>query len=449
MRLVTAIITQIFSYMIQMGLQYGFVSTGETYIFLKIADDPSTVYYYLSIPDQDMEQADDWQRMAVAQVFAFTLQALTAGRPPQSWGIAAEDLGTWAVEYEDVLRNIPPILRKEHSPTPYKAGKWKGVERSRIKTRSRRRRTSDQMNDDDTPPSPSPRDQREGGRGQEESGKRGGKTNKGDNISRQYCTQECLRGLLTGGTLDKSCPNVEDHGGKGNGKHVVNRSAFLRMMRHQLACDRDTDCEPLYIQGARGTLFRLTLSSHGYTVAAKGTISAFTPYLRHEAAISEQLRPIQGIHIPVCLGTIDLVTPYYHIGDQIVLFLFLGWGGIRIDRHIDCHNKNNVVAQATSSLRAIHQLGVLHRDAMPRNMLWNTKSSGVIVVDFERAEIVERKRAKKRVELGTLSPNQRSRSQENAEMKTDGETGKGDGKNRAQFTIELERMRVELARNVH
>jgi hypothetical protein len=34
------------------------------------------------------------------------------------------------------------------------------------------------------------------------------------------------------------------------------------------------------------------LSSHGYTVAAKGTISAFTPYLRHEAAIYEQLRPI-------------------------------------------------------------------------------------------------------------------------------------------------------------
>jgi stress response protein SCP2 len=86
---------------------------------------------------------------------------------------------------------------------------------------------------------------------------------------------------------------------------------------------------------------------------------------------------------------------------------------------------------------------------MPRNMLWNTESSGVIVVDFERAEIVERKRAKKRVELETLSPNQRPKSQEKAEMKTDGETGKGDGKNRAQFTIELERMRVELARNVH
>lgn len=108
-----------------------------------------------------------------------------------------------------------------------------------------------------------------------------------------------------------------------------------------------------------------------------------------------------------------------------------------------------MVAQATSSLRAIHQLGVLHRDAMPRNMLWNTESSGVIVVDFERAEIVERKRAKKRVELETLSPNQRPKSQEKAEMKTDGETGKGDGKNRAQFTIELERMRVELARDVH
>ena len=66
MRLITAVITQIFSYMIRVGLQYGYVCTGEAFIFLKITDDPSTVYYYLSIPNQDVEQTNEPQRTAVA-----------------------------------------------------------------------------------------------------------------------------------------------------------------------------------------------------------------------------------------------------------------------------------------------------------------------------------------------------------------------------------------------
>jgi hypothetical protein len=70
MRLITAIITQIFSYMIQIGVQYGYICTGEAFIFLKITDDPSTAYY-LSIPNEDVEQANDRHRTAVAQVLAF------------------------------------------------------------------------------------------------------------------------------------------------------------------------------------------------------------------------------------------------------------------------------------------------------------------------------------------------------------------------------------------
>lgn len=52
------------------------------------------------------------------------------------------------------------------------------------------------------------------------------------NTSRQYCTQECLQGLLTRGALDKNCPNVEEHRGKAKDqdKHVVSASTFLRLM---------------------------------------------------------------------------------------------------------------------------------------------------------------------------------------------------------------------------
>jgi hypothetical protein len=189
-------------------------------------------------------------------------------------------------------------------------------------------------------------------------------------------------------------------------------SAFLHLMRHQLARDRDTNCEPLYIQGARGALFKLTLTSHGYTVVAKGTISALIPYLRHEATVYKRLRFLQGVHVPVCLGAIDPVRPYYYSGSQIVHMLFLSWGGIPIDRHIDRDNIGDVLNQATSSLQAIRQLGVLHHDAMPRNTLWNTEGCGVMVVDLERANVTERKVTKKRMELGTISENQRSRKKQ-------------------------------------
>ncbi|KAF9767903.1 hypothetical protein IL306_014865, partial [Fusarium sp. DS 682] len=40
-------------------------------------------------------------RTAVAQAFAFVLQAIRSPPPCQAWHDAAEHLDTWAVEYED------------------------------------------------------------------------------------------------------------------------------------------------------------------------------------------------------------------------------------------------------------------------------------------------------------------------------------------------------------
>lgn len=74
----TAIITRLSSYMVEMGMQYGYICTGEAFTFLKIADDPSSVYYHPSIPNHDVEQSKDRHRTAVAQVLAFTLHALAA-----------------------------------------------------------------------------------------------------------------------------------------------------------------------------------------------------------------------------------------------------------------------------------------------------------------------------------------------------------------------------------
>lgn len=60
-RALAAVITQSFSYMIHGGLEYGYVCTGEAFIFLRVLhDDPSTVYYYLSVPEEDVGQRTGW-----------------------------------------------------------------------------------------------------------------------------------------------------------------------------------------------------------------------------------------------------------------------------------------------------------------------------------------------------------------------------------------------------
>lgn len=51
--LTAAIITQLFSYMIGKGIQYGYVCTGEVFVFLHISDDPSAVYSSICIPKRE------------------------------------------------------------------------------------------------------------------------------------------------------------------------------------------------------------------------------------------------------------------------------------------------------------------------------------------------------------------------------------------------------------
>lgn len=137
-RLVAAVITQIFFYMVKTGVQYGYVCTGEAFIFLYIPDDPSTIKYHLCVPNADVKDDDEHRlhQTAVAQVLAFSLRALAARPPSQSWHDTAAGLNKWNVEYSDVLRDIPESIRKEHPPSLYRPPSWKPVRRSPILLRS-------------------------------------------------------------------------------------------------------------------------------------------------------------------------------------------------------------------------------------------------------------------------------------------------------------------------
>jgi serine/threonine protein kinase len=51
--------------------------------------------------------------------------------------------------------------------------------------------------------------------------------------------------------------------------------------------------------------------------------------------------------------------------------MFLSFEGKRISRHLTAQNGAFVAQQVDGAALAIHNLGVLHRDLEPRNILWN------------------------------------------------------------------------------
>ncbi|KAK2813999.1 hypothetical protein FQN50_000403 [Emmonsiellopsis sp. PD_5] len=420
-RLVAAVITQAFSYMIKAGVEYGYVSTGEAFIFLHFkADEPGTVFYYLSVPEKDVgketgftgepdSHGNKLHMTAVGQVLAFALQAIRTTPHDEKWkDWAANQLNVWVVTEEDL--RVPTPEKEERSPTPYTQLESAEIfdRSSPVCTRSHAARPTckpaaslqnssgeDDNDSESDPDSPGQRQRRHPNvmvvvppPPTWASSHKGPVCKDG---TRRYCTQKCLLGLVNGGPLDRACPNVKEHG---TDVHKIDHPTFLSLLMAQILqeiVDPWTDplgCESLHRHGARGALFEIVLFQYGYTLIGKGFPPEYGHYLRHEKALYDQLQPIQGVHVPVCLGTIDVSKrPMFYDGiADIPHFVLLAHAGTEISK---CGvAKDRIVSAASESLRAIHALGVLHRDAETRNLFWSEEGGKVLVIDFERAEIL-------------------------------------------------------------
>ena len=121
--LLAAVVTQLFSYMIDKEVQYGYICTGEAFIFGHIPDDPSSFQYSVNIPGKDYDAGDEsrLERTTVGQVFAFILQALRGG---QEWKEKATKLKQWKVEFLDVLQSIPVTERYSNEASTDKPSRW-------------------------------------------------------------------------------------------------------------------------------------------------------------------------------------------------------------------------------------------------------------------------------------------------------------------------------------
>ncbi|OJD17116.1 hypothetical protein AJ78_02760 [Emergomyces pasteurianus Ep9510] len=452
-RLVAAVITQLFSYMVAKGVRYGYVCTGEAFIFLRILDDPSSVMCSVCAPGRDVGEINDdsLHLTAVAQVLAFTLRALVSPPAPQEWYDAVANLGIWPVEYSDILDQTPPTARPKHvSPLyrgrrPSKLPPFQMTLRSRCRPHTdivpRSRSSSPSTSPPPSPLSPSARRERtvnararsnpDQKSSQKEQSSETSDVNWIDHTaelskikSQPYCSQQCLLALRDNGPFDTSCPNYLAHL-----KRRIQPAEFRTLIREQLSKDRgpDANCRPLYKKGSCGAAFKIHLSSHGYTLLAKGVERNNLHKLEHENEVYHRLHDIQGNHIPVCLGIVvlDPKYPYYYDEGVYTHMLLLSWAGQPISEVMKSDTSACVIEMTSQSLQAIHIAGILHGDVEPRNILWNDGCNRPMLVDFERAEM--------RNALSTVSPNL-------------GLKRRRLGKNRSPFSNELLKAQISLQR---
>ncbi|KAJ8610803.1 hypothetical protein MRB53_038354 [Persea americana] len=118
---VAATATQLCSCKVSQRKRYGYISTGQDYVFLRIGDDPSKVHFALHIPNRCFDRDDPYllHQTAVAQIFAFILQAAPEARPTQEWR-----QNPWARNLHYVLRDMPDSIRTNTIDSDYIQGRF-------------------------------------------------------------------------------------------------------------------------------------------------------------------------------------------------------------------------------------------------------------------------------------------------------------------------------------
>ena len=409
--MVATVIAQVYTYMIDSGIQYAYLTTGEAFVFLNLPDkDRETLHYSLVVPKDAFTNLDsDISRTAIGQVLSFCILACRGHLFSQDERRRHRQRAqVWVKDSNTILDNMTPSPDRPHTPTSkFKDRKrdTPGLSGSPVSYRLRSRQschsqtTQGAQRDnggDSGPPSPShvsaspqipstakdtsSSSRQVAGHTQDES------TNPSRRRQAEYCSHQCLLGLVQQGVLDPHCPNYDLHQrtskDQGAERHTIDAEEFRNLLYTQLLKTMNTNIEPLGVQGARGAIFKLTLASHGYTMIGKGTPPWYVPDLEKERAVYSHLGEIQGNVVPVCLGAIHLQRRYfYHPDVPIFYWLLLSFAG-------KCLQWPEYEARQSdvNALRGeLSRRGISHGDLSPDNVLWDEVAQKLMVVDFERA----------------------------------------------------------------
>ncbi|KAI9777152.1 MAG: hypothetical protein M1816_004909 [Peltula sp. TS41687] len=388
---VARIVTQAYDYMIERGVTYGYATGGEAFI-----------------------------QTAIGLVTSFARLALDGPTFDAEWSkTTRKKLPAWIMDDNTMMGQITPSSLQAQKISPAYRGTGKpssdGSDRSmRSKTRRQRQlaaacesiqedgpgqRRRDHPSDDEgdgtsNPPSASQAQssatttRSQQGKGTVNQGRSGGEKQQ----RRQFCTQQCLLGLVRGLPLDERCPNTDTHRQSAlhlPNKHGLDRAELRRLLEEQLDQDADDEgFESLDRSGWAGALFRVTLFSHGYTFVGKGTVAALIRVLQKEAQVYERLEEIQGTAVPVYLGSIDLPRILWlTCSIAIEHVILLSWGG---EEAWCCELEPRRLARETRrTVKEVQRLGVNQGDLRQPNLLWNEELGRVLLIDFENGKMGE------------------------------------------------------------
>lgn len=409
-KLVAQLMTQMFYFMSQAGLKYGILTTGLAYVFAMIdykdeqyseepSDEPITLYYFLSDPIRDVEEhGRDLKYSAVCQLAAFLIMVFDEVSREDPCVRArrkelAAPLNVWVSRGDGLDVSEPPQHQQRDEVGRLPKRPRPGYDGHDARQPNRRRSFSDDGYD---PGAAAKLDRDIRARAQsdwkEDNNTRPASTSGTKKATEsQYCTHKCLLGLITQDVLDENCPNIDLHRGAADvpdDRHPIDHATLLYGLREQLKKSLYQTLIPLGKEGAVGAIFRVTLHPYGYTFIGKGTVDEHVEEVVHEPDVYEHLEAIQGVHVPVFLGDIDLVEfngrYLYDFDKTLTYFLFMSWGGRSLNSPTVTYTEDMFRAMV-KALMAVYELGVIHRDMRKANVLWDDSKGQLMLIDFERS----------------------------------------------------------------
>ncbi|EFX01415.1 hypothetical protein CMQ_6357 [Grosmannia clavigera kw1407] len=403
---VARVICQAYHYMIASGLEFGYVASGDGFIFLRVLeDDPQTLYYFWSVfpvssvPEQITHQGNDDagnlavifrkpHQTALVYLASLCMLAVKSVIRPMSWIDAREkDLKRWPAPYDEVvpistMALLPPALDppnkdKDSGEDNGRAGSGGKGSRGESTKRPRSSYLSESSHSTHT----------------SDSTKTASTPFTIELPTLPYCTQACLHGLCIGAPLDSRCPNVALHRAARPQQsqqlqqegHPLTAAEVRGRIVAQLAQNMDKDCECLEkwgFFGAYGVLFKLAVIGYGYTFVAKGVQAPHRHVLEGEADVYTAMAAYQGRLLPVFLGLVDLERPLpLHSLARVPHLMLLSYAGPPLPHDMDWEPEAN---RTTAELRAA---GLCNEDVRPANLAWNKEAGRMMQLDFDQASV--------------------------------------------------------------
>jgi hypothetical protein len=376
---VATVLCQAYHYMITSGLSYGYVASGECLVVLAVKDDANVLYFHF-VPSlahiEGLPTTDTVRSTPAATLTTLALLALETEIRSQQW--VENALGTlprWpsskpAASSRSTGGGGPSSLPPPPSPPSGDNDKQANTQSSQKSPQKRytTKRTREEW---------------------EERSRRWGAYKPISTLP--YCTQTCLLRLSSGGTLDPRCPNTPLHTRPECAPyHAMSKAELCSLFRSQFAHDLDHGCECLDkygMFGETGVLFKIRLREYGYTLVAKGVQVGDADALVAEAAIYSHCRSFQGVYIPVHLGAIELVVPYYTQSLAVVRHMMLmSWAGTSLNRaHIP--EGIDLDYEIDSTVGQLDSAGISNGDWRDANLAWNEELKRVMAIDFNLAYV--------------------------------------------------------------